>query len=131
MLSLLPPSIFMTKIILSGQPLSTQSIYKTHCKGRFPTLYMTREGKAKKEDYQWQAKSQHKKSGILTSPLSLEIDLYFKDKRKHDIDNFNKLILDSLEGIIFKDDSQIEELKIRKFYDKLDPRVEVIIKVLN
>lgn len=117
------------KIILSGNPLSTQSIYKTHCKGKFPCLYMSREGKQKKEGYQWQAKQQYN-GNVLACPLSLEIELYFGDERKRDIDNFNKLVFDSLAGIIFKDDEQIEEITIKKFVDKIDPRIEIAIKGL-
>ena len=90
---------------------------------------MSHEGKQKKEGYQWQAKTQYK-GEVLACPLSLEIILYFGDTRKRDIDNFNKLVFDSLAGIVFVDDEQIQEMTIRKDIDKLDPRIEVIIKGL-
>jgi hypothetical protein len=47
-----------TTIILKGDPKSTQHIYRATCRGRFPTSFMTAEGKALKEAYQWEAKSQ-------------------------------------------------------------------------
>lgn len=38
----------------------------------------------------------------------------FKDARKRDLDNYLKVTLDSLQGIIFADDSQIDMLCIRR-----------------
>lgn len=35
--------------------------------------------------------------------------------------------MDALEGIIYEDDSQIEEVKILKFVDKENPRIEIMI----
>lgn len=87
---------------------------------------MTAEGKALKAAYQLQAQSQWR-GEPLTGPLSLEVTLYFGTRRKGDIDNFNKLVLDALTGIVWEDDSQIEELRLRKAYDKERPRVEVEI----
>ena len=38
----------------------------------------------------------------------------FPDKRKRDLDNYNKIILDSLEDTILVDDKQIKRLCITK-----------------
>ena len=46
--------------------------------------------------------------------IELHLDLYFKDKRKKDIDNYCKGILDSMSGLIFEDDEQIDKLIINK-----------------
>lgn len=116
----------MIKITLTGEPKSNQHIYKTVCRGTFGTMYMSAEGKAIKEDYGWQAKSQW--SGPpTTKPLRVKSTLYFKIKRNHDIDNYNKLVLDALSGIVWVDDGQIEELSITKKYDKIKPRCELVI----
>ena len=47
--------------------------------------------------------------------LKIKIELRFKDKRRRDIDNFNKGLLDSMSGIVYKDDCQIEEMNIKKY----------------
>ena len=64
----------------------------------------------------------------LASSLKIHIRLYFKDKRKRDIDNYNKAILDSMTKIIYEDDSQIEELNVKKLvgcgFDKVEIEVE-------
>lgn len=113
-------------ITLLGEPKSTQSIYKARVLGRFASMYMTDEGKNIKQSYRIQTLNQWKQKTINTL-LKLEIHLYFGTKRKCDIDNFNKLVLDSLTGIVYADDSQIWELKLEKHYDKENPRVTVTI----
>lgn len=115
------------KLILTGEPKSTQHIYGLTCRGRFATRYMTTAGKALKEAYQWEAKSQWRKKP-LRGDVSLSITLYFGTKRRSDLDNFNKLSLDALTGIVYEDDSQICELVLRRGYDKQNPRIEIEAK---
>ncbi len=43
-----------------------------------------------------------------------------------DVDNYAKSILDALNGIVFKDDSQVVELRVEKRYTE-KPRIEVSI----
>lgn len=112
------------KLILSGEPKSTQHIYKASCQGNFTRVYMTAEGKALKEQYQWEAKSQWREAP-LTGDIEVSITLYFGTKRRVDIDNFNKLSLDALTGIVYEDDSQIARLHIARAYDKARPRIEI------
>jgi len=116
------------KIVLKGNPLSTQTIYRSACRGRFPTRYMTKRGKELKALYQSEAKKQYKKK-IVSTDCALEVTLFFKDKRRRDVDNFNKIILDALEGVVYEDDKQIQKLTITKDYSKENPRVE--IKIIN
>lgn len=47
--------------------------------------------------------------------------------KKPDIDNYLKALLDSMTGIIFKDDGQVVECRARKLYS-LKPRIEFVIK---
>ena len=112
------------ELILKGNPQSTQHIYKMTCRGKFATLYMSKAGKDLKEDYQWQLKAQYK-GKPLTKELDLRVELFFGDERKRDIDNYNKLILDAMSGIIYEDDNQIQSLLIIKNIDKKNPRVEI------
>src|SRR3990167_11054997 len=114
------------KIILTGSIQSTNHIYKSHCKFGFPQYYMSKEGKALKESYQWEAKSQMK-GKIIKGDVGIEIDLYFGDKRVHDIDNYGKILLDSLTGIVWEDDKQIQKMLVTKNYSKENPRIEIII----
>lgn len=47
-----------------------------------------------------------------------------KPTKKPDADNIGKIILDSLNGIAYKDDSQIVDLSVIKRYTEDDERVE-------
>ena len=111
-------------ITLLGEPKSTQSIYKYTCRGTFGSMYMTKTGKDLKTDYQWQMKAQWKKKPTKRY-LRLDIGIYFGTKRRSDWDNFHKLSMDAGSGIIWEDDSQIQEATVKKLYDKNNPRIEI------
>lgn len=114
------------KIVLEGQPKSTQHCYLYTARAGRVQGYMKAECKTLKEDYQWQTRSQFKGSPFST-PLYVEMRIYHGDKRTRDIDNFNKLVFDALTGIVWEDDGQIEHLVITRHYDKERPRVEMEI----
>ncbi len=113
-------------IILKGDPRSTSHIYKAVCRGQFPSVYMSKQGKDLKEDYQWQIKSQYK-GRIHKGEVDLIVKLYFGTKRSHDIDNYNKLVLDACSGLVWEDDAQVQSMMVSKHYDKGNGRVELII----
>lgn len=51
----------------------------------------------------------------LAGPLRVEVEVYPPDRRRRDIDNVQKALLDALEhGGAFHDDGQIVQLKIEK-----------------
>ena len=58
-------------------------------------------------------------------PIAIEIKMYHWNKRKNDIDNFQKLLLDSMNWIVFVDDSQIQKMTVEKAYNKENPRIEI------
>lgn len=111
------------KIVLLGEPKSTQHIYGILCKP-YPTIYLKREGKAIKEDYSWQAKAQWKQP-LLAEPFGITVRFYHKTKRKQDIDNFSKLLFDSLTRVVWEDDNLIYEMHSFKHHDPLSPRIEI------
>ncbi len=114
----------MKTIILTGEPKSNSHIYKIACRGSNPCMYMSAEGKGIKESYAWEAKSQWR-GKPLKGELEVSVSLYFGRKGKHDIDNFGKLLLDSLTNIVWEDDHQIQRATFEKFYDKKNPHIEI------
>ncbi len=114
-------------ITLLGEPKSNQHIYKITARGRFASMYMSKEGKMIKDSYILQSRLQWGKL-CLIGDVIVDIKLYFGTKRKADIDNFGKLLLDSLTGIVWEDDSQIVKMTVEKFYCKENPRIEVEVK---
>lgn len=111
-------------IILKGKPLSTNNCYYHAGKG---ITFIKAGAKTLKEDYAWQARSQFK-GEPLKEKLEINIQLYFPQKREYDWDNFHKLSMDALTGIVWIDDSQIQKATVEKFYDKENPRIELDIK---
>jgi|SRR5690625_1323046 len=110
-------------------------------------MYDPKESKEYKE-YAALIARQYAPKTLYEAELSVDLDIYrqipkstTKRKRelynarlirptvKPDLDNYSKSILDALNGIMYKDDSQIVDLNISKYYSD-DPRVEVRIKEL-
>lgn len=117
----------MIKIILQGTPPSTSNIYKYRSVGKFIMGYMSAEGKQKKEEYRWEMINQWKRKPILTEEFKIDVTYYFKDLRRRDWDNFNKLWMDAGTKIIWEDDKLISDAHIHKKIDKNNPRIEIII----
>ncbi len=111
------------KITLLGEPKSTQHIYKIACRP-YPSIYMSAEGKAIKEDYAWQAHAQWK-SQLLSEPFGINITFFHKTKRKQDIDNFFKLVFDACTRVVWEDDNLIHQMNVTKCHDPLSPRIEI------
>jgi len=65
-------------------------------------------------------------------PVKICIDLFLPflptDKRKHDLDNYIKGILDACNNIIWVDDTQVWYIRARRYFDKENPRVNVEIE---
>ena len=118
--------IQVIKIILKWNPISTQHLYWQKGKIR----YMKTEAKQLKQLYDYQILAQYRWKP-LEDDLILEIKLYFKDKRRRDVDNWHKLSLDAMSWKIYNDDSQIQKMVVEKFIDKLNPRIEILINKLN
>lgn len=64
---------------------------------------------------------------MLEGDISLTVKVY-RPRKSGDLDNRLKVSLDSLNGIAYRDDSQIVELHAYRYDDKTDPRVEIEIE---
>ena len=118
------------EVTLLGEIPSTNRIYRYSCVGGFLRGYMSSEGRARKDEYSWQFKAKRPKGWKTDERYEVSIQLYFKNKRPHDIDNYNKVILDSAIGIIWDDDKQIQKLTITKAIDRDNPRAFIVINRL-
>lgn len=116
-----PDRILINRDIL---PLSQNQVYRRRAQGG---MYMTEKGKSFKSIIGWEAKNEMLGYKPFEGPVSVFIDLFFSDNRKRDIDGPIKLILDALNGIIYKDDSQITRLTIHKRKAK-EPAITILIE---
>jgi len=61
----------------------------------------------------------------LDGPVAVTLHFYVPDRRRRDIDNLTKLVLDALNGIAWHDDSQIRCLVARRSHTPDSPRTDV------
>ena len=61
----------------------------------------------------------------LTGSVRCELVILLPDRRKRDIDNLSKAVLDGCNGILWDDDTQINDLRLIKRYDKDNPGVHI------
>jgi len=104
------------KIVIPGNPISTNALYR----GR---RFLTKEGEAIKYAYAATAYQQYK-GKPLEGNVAVFIGVRFPDNRRRDLDNVLKALLDSFTGILWADDSQIDDLQI---YRKTEGEVGVEI----
>jgi crossover junction endodeoxyribonuclease RusA len=85
-------------------------------------MVVSAEAKAYKQEVAWIAKA----AGIelLVGDIAVTMRVYRPAKRG-DLDNSTKILLDSLIGIAYTDDSQIVRIVAERYDDKRNPRVEV------
>lgn len=69
------------------------------------------------------------RTDVLVGEVSVDAVFYFPSRRG-DLSNKSKVLLDLLEGVCYRNDSQVfEEHYVRKL-DKENPRVEVVVTAL-
>lgn len=62
--------------------------------------------------------------------LKLTIDAYFDNKKKRDVDNILKPLLDALKGFVYDDDSQIVELTVKKHIGQASNKIIIHWEVI-
>lgn len=104
------------KAIPKGRP-------RVAMRGKFPHVYTpptTRDWEAYVKKALLEAIAQAEADGkpytmIEKGPVKVRLSFFFKKMPKADVDNLAKSVLDAANGILYKDDSQIVDLSIKKF----------------
>ena len=68
---------------------------------------------------------------LFPGPVSLFIDFYLPTRRRLDLDNLLKTVMDALNCVAYADDSQVEEVFAVKHYDRQLPRAEIAIGLID
>ncbi|OPX04938.1 RusA family crossover junction endodeoxyribonuclease [Geobacillus sp. LEMMY01] len=137
----------MIKLIVYGEPVAQGRPRATTVNGRV-RMYDPKKSRDFKH-YLKLAASKHRPEQLIEGPISLEVKVYkpilksFSKKKKAaaeagqlrpiskpDVSNYLKLIEDALTGVIWKDDSQIIDCSISKYYSET-PRTEIQIKEMD
>ena len=68
---------------------------------------------------------------MVSGLLKVELMFYLSNKRKVDCDNLSKLVLDALQGVVYKNDSSVVDLHIIKRVNKQCPGVLIRISEVD
>ena len=63
----------------------------------------------------------------MDSGVVVTIRLFMGDERRRDLDNICKSVLDALNGVLWADDVQVQELSVKQELDRACPRAEVTV----
>lgn len=70
------------------------------------------------------------KAALVEGAVAFHADVFFPNRRG-DLDNRGKVLLDSLQGIAFVNDSQIYDYRLVRHLDRDNPRVIVTIEPME
>lgn len=135
------------EFIVYGEPVAQGRPRATTINGRVK-MYDPKKSSEYK-NYIRLVASQHAPKELLDGPLQLDVKIYkptlksFSKKKKEmaeqgilrpttkpDVDNYVKAIKDALKNVIWKDDSQVVDLQVSKYYSE-KPRIEVKIEQIG
>ena len=95
-------------------------------------VLLSAEGRTYRQAVEVAVLEQHGAGDPLTGRLSMTIRAYPPDRRRRDVDNMAKAILDSLERAgVYVNDAQIDHLSIRRMSVEKPGRVEVSIRQID
>ena len=110
----------MINLHLNTTPPSLNSAYKKY-KNRIVLSQAVRELK------QLLADSVSDNFNGLNGRLELNVTFMFADRRKRDVDNYLKVLLDSMKGKYFHDDDQIYSIRATKQIGCEEPKTIITI----
>lgn len=91
-------------------PPSVNACYRSIPRGRICANILSKQGR----EYKARIERLLGSEVPTDKRLMVQIRLFMPDKRRRDIDNYNKILLDSLTGKIWVDDSQIDILSVSR-----------------
>ena len=108
--------------VVEGNPLPKQSFRYSKVRHHQPQALLDWQ-----EAVGWAGKRAISLPQSMDGRFYVIITFYRGNKRRVDLDNLSKAVLDALEGIYWRDDTQVVSLYLRKRYDKSNPRAEIRI----
>lgn len=78
----------------------------------------------------WAARSALRGCRPSTAPMSITVAFHVRDRRRRDVDNLLKTVLDGLNGIAWADDSQVVHADVWVFVNRDNPHTEITVTQL-
>jgi Holliday junction resolvase RusA-like endonuclease len=98
------------QFIVDGEPVPKQSFRYTKNGGGFTDPRMV----AWQKTVAWRAREAMQGRAPLTGPVAMRVVFTLGNFRRVDLDNLNKGVADAMNGIVFKDDTQVVSLHLVK-----------------
>lgn len=120
---------------IKTKPLSLNNAYPTSKSG---IRYLKKEGRDYKKLIALTAKTKayRMKFEMIEWPQAVEVEIkvYLTSKmykRRNDLDNYSKLIIDSLDKILMEDDAQVMSIKMSKVCNAPEDKIYVCVKTIT
>ena len=95
-------------------PPSVNSLYRINGKGKRAVVFKAKKAVAYANTVGWELK-RRKIEGFGTSRVEIDIQAYPPDRRRRDLDNIQKALLDSLQQAgVYQDDCQVDKITIAR-----------------
>lgn len=111
-------------------PVSVNAMYRAYARGNRVAKIKTktyrdwRKGAVAAISEQWGQRA------IIDRPVKLDVAIRPPDRRRRDIDNLNKSILDALEGIVLKNDNLVHDIRTYWDFSEGKPQASILIQPL-
>ena len=117
-------------LILKSIPTLLNRLYIPIIRNGKPSIMKSKDGKEYTKLIQMECIRQ-KANTMIDGDLSMKIDFCIaKGKKEPDIDSVLKLLMDSLENVMYKNDKQIKFLQIAKHLNQDDSELIVLVEEL-
>lgn len=120
-----PPPNQVTRFTLPIPPSSNRYWRTVISKGK-ALIFVSEDAKRYKE----QVRILAGRRTLIQSSVAVTLKV-FRPQQSGDLDNKLKVLFDSLQGVVYANDSQIVEIHAFRYEDKKNPRVEVEVKTLG
>ncbi len=118
------------RIVIEGTPPSVNHLYGHRAMGKRVIKYKLPRAKEYTKQLGEAFLKKYPKHLPFLGQCEMLIRVYYGNRRKRDIDNVGKVVLDSFNKLVYDDDSQIKRLVLEKLYLKGKGKTEIVIEEL-
>ncbi len=93
-------------------------------------VYTPKETQQAEAAVGWAARGALRGKKPTTGPVSITVAFHVADRRRRDVDNLLKTVLDGLNGIAWADDSQVVHADVWVIVNRDDPHTEITVNQL-
>ncbi len=112
------------RFTIPGKPLPKA---RPRC-GAGGVWYTPRETTGYEEKVALYALSGRADSGRFSGPVSVSLTFLLKTRGKADLDNMIKAVLDGMNGVVYEDDLQVQELRAQVVTGAEEPSTDVVVR---